>query len=98
MQNVLDFDGLPVVHWDASTSFDSIVGSTSHRAALIAPGSFGIAANVDTANQFSGMGLKLIQRLEAPYQGKIYLDTTLRAGAAIADTDFVVYGSNLKHP
>jgi hypothetical protein len=26
MQNVLDFDGLPVVHWDASTSFDSIVG------------------------------------------------------------------------
>ena len=44
------------------------------------------------------MGLKLIQRLEAPYQGKIYLDTTLRAGAAIADTDFVVYGSNLKHP
>lgn len=98
MQNVLDFDGLPVVHWDISTTFDSIVGSTSHRAALIAPGSFGIAANIDLASQYSGMGLKIIQRLEAPYQGKIYLDTTLRAGMAIADQGFVVYGSNLKHP
>lgn len=98
MQNVLEYDGLPVAHWDASTSFDSIVGSTSHRCALIAPGSFGIAANVDLGNQYEGMGMKILQRLEAPYQGKIYLDTTLRVGAAIADKDFVVYGSNLKHP
>lgn len=98
MQNVLDFDGLPVMHWDASTTFDAKVGSTCHRAALIAPGSFGIAYNGDVARQYEGMGLKILQRLEAPYQGKIYLDTTLRAGAALADKDFVVYGSLLLHP
>lgn len=98
MQNVLDFDGLPVMHWDASTTFDAKVGTTCHRAALIAPGSFGLAANVDLANQYEGMGLRILQRLDAPWQGKIFLDTTLRAGAALADKDFVVYGSLLMHP
>lgn len=98
MQNVLDFDGLPVMHWDACTTFDSIVGSTCHRAALIAPGSFGIAYSGEATRQYEGMGMRILQRLEAPYQGKIYLDTALRAGAAIADTDFVVYGSLLQHP
>jgi len=83
---------------EGAVAIDSITGATSHRAALIAPGLFGIAYSGDVAQQYSGMGLKVIQRLEAPYQGKIYLETTLRAGAAIADTDFVVYGSNLKHP
>lgn len=98
MQNVLDFDGLPVVHWDASSTFDAKVGTTCHRAAIIAPGSFGIAANVDLRNQYEGMGLKVLQRLEAPYQGKIYLDTTFRVGAALADKDFCRYGSLLLHP
>lgn len=97
-QNILDFDGLPVVRWDVSERFDAITGATSHRAALIAPGAFGIAYSGDVARQYEGMGLKVIQRLEAPYQGKIYMDTTLRVGAALSDQDFVVYGSNLNHP
>ena len=92
-QNILDFDGLPVVRWDVSERFDAITGATSHRAALIAPGAFGIAYSGDVARQYEGMGLKVIQRLEAPYQGKIYMDTTLRVGAALSDQDFVVYGS-----
>lgn len=98
MQNVLEYDGLPVMRWEASEIFDSVVGSTSHRAALIAPGSFGIAYNGEATRQYEGMGLRVMQKLEAPYMGKIYLDTTLRAGAALADKDFVVYGSLLKHP
>lgn len=98
MQNVLDFDGLPVMRWEASEIFDSVVGSTSHRAALIAPGSFGIAYNGDAVRQYDGMGMRIMQKLEPPYQGKIYLDTTFRVGAALADTDYIVYGSLLKHP
>lgn len=98
MQNILDFDGMPVARWDVSERFDSITGATSHRAALIAPGAFGIAYSGDVARQYSGMGMKILQRLEAPYQGKIYMDTTLRVGAALADVDFIIYGNNLKQP
>jgi len=98
MQNVLDFDGLPVMRWEASEIFDSVVGSTSHRAALIAPGVFGIAYSGEATRQYEGMGLRVMQKLDAPYMGKIYLDTTLRVGAALADKDFIVYGSLLKHP
>lgn len=98
MQNVLDFDGLPVMRWTASTDFDAVTGATSHRAALIAPGSFGIAYSGEATRQYEGMGLRVMQKLDAPYMGKIYLDTTLRVGAALADTDFIVYGSLLKHP
>jgi hypothetical protein len=97
-ENILQYGGLPVARWDASESFDAVTGATSHRAALIAPGLFGIAYSGDVANQYNGMGLKILQRLEAPYQGKLYLDTTLRVGAALADQDFCVYGSLLTYP
>lgn len=97
-ENILQFGGLPVVRWDVSERFDSVTGATSHRAALIAPGLFGIAYSGDVQKQYDGMGLKILQRLDAPYMGKFFMDTTLRVGAALADQDFCVYGSNLSYP
>lgn len=92
MPGVLDFGGIPVVAWDAVTSFDEIVGTTSTKIALVAPGAFGVASDVRSLRQYQGMGLLMVQKIDPPYNGKIYMDTTLRWGAALADVDYVVYG------
>ena len=95
LPNVLTFKGIPVVMWDASTTFDEIVGTKCHRVALVAPGNFGRASDVRSLRQYDGMGLQVVQKLDPPYNGKIYMDTTLRWGAAIADLEFVSYARNL---
>ena len=88
---VLNWDGVPVVSWDAITRFDEIVGTTSTKALLVAPGTFGVASDVRNLRQYDGMGLRMVQKLDPPDNGKIYMDTTLRWGAALADKDFAVY-------
>ena len=97
MPGVLHYKGIPVVEWDESSWFDEIVGTNCHRVALVAPGTFGIASDVQNIeNSFNpGTGLNIVQKLDAPYLGKIYMDTTLRWGTAIADKDFIVYARNL---
>lgn len=90
---VLNWDGIPVVAWDAITSFDEIVGTTSTKACLVAPGTFGVASDVRDLKQYTGMGLRMVQKLDPPDNGKIYMDTTLRWGAALADVDYAVYTS-----
>lgn len=89
---VLPWDSIPVVSWDAVTSFDEIVGTRSTKIALVAPGTFGVASDVRNLQQYQGMGLRMVQKLDPPYNGKIYMDTTLRWGAALADSDYCVYG------
>ena len=95
--NVLRYKGMPVVPWDEVTTFDTIVGTTSHRVAIVAPGNFGVSHDVNDLAMFRGMGLRMTQRLEAPYQGKIYFDTTFRIGAALLDVDFCVMASNIQY-
>jgi len=97
MPGVLHYEGIPVIEWDESSWFDEIVGTNCHRVALVAPGTFGIAADVmNIKDQFSpGTGLRVVQKLDPPYMGKIFMDTTLRWGTALADKDFVVYARNL---
>ena len=94
MPDVLNFKGIPVVVWDASTAFDEIVGTSYHRVALVAPGNFGRATDVRNLRQYDGMGLIMVQKLDPPDNGKIYMDTTLRWGAALADKDYTVYARN----
>ena len=91
---VLNWNGIPVVSWDAITSFDEIVGTTSTKIALVTPGAFGVASDVRNLRQYQGMGLRMVQKLDPPDNGKIYMDTTLRWGAALADKDWLVYGRN----
>lgn len=91
---VLNWNGIPVVSWDAITSFDEIVGTTSTKIALVTPGAFGVASDVRNLRRYQGMGLRMVQKLDPPDNGKIYMDTTLRWGAALADRDWLVYGRN----
>lgn len=89
---VLNWNGIAVVSWDAVTAFDEIVGTNSTKICLVAPGTFGVASDVRNLNQYQGMGLRMVQKLDPPDNGKIYMDTTLRWGAALADREFAVYG------
>lgn len=94
----LMFNNMPVTRWDEVGWFDNITGVTSHRAAIFAPGVLGVAHDVDDLAQFRGMGMQFIQRLDAPFKGKIFMDTTLRWGAGIGDPDFIVQASNITLP
>lgn len=99
MHGVLHYEGIPVVEWDESSWFDEIVGTKCHRVALVAPGTFGIASDVQNIKDAwnPGTGLEIVQRLGGGtgFMGKIYMTTTLRWGTALADKDFCVYARNL---
>ena len=99
MPGVLHYKGIPVVEWDESSTFDEIVGTKSHRVALVAPGTFGVASDVkNIKDSFNpGTGLEIVQRMGGGpgFMGKIYMTTTLRWGTALADKRFVTYARNL---
>lgn len=98
MRNVLVYDNMPVVRWDAHVPFDKITGAQSHRVAIVAPGVFGVLHDVDELAQWEGMGLMVEQSMLLRDKGKVYMTTSLRWGAAIANTDFIVMASNILHP
>lgn len=98
MPGILKFNNMPVTRWDEVGWFDNTTGVVSHRAAIFAPGVLGISHDVDQLEQFRGMGLRLVQRLDAPWQGKIFMDTTLRWGAGIGDIDFITQASRILVP
>lgn len=98
MKNVLVWDNLPVVLWEAPATFDAIVGTKQHRLAIVAPGALGVLHDVDDLEQWSGMGLVLQQSDRIQDKGKIYMTTTLRWGAAIAGTDLVAMSSQMLTP
>ena len=92
MPGTLKYKGMPVIRWDEIGTFDHITGAVSHRAVLAAPGAFGIAAEPEGLPQdmYSGLGLNVLQRLEPPFMGKIYMHTTFRWGAFVPDLDLIV--------
>ncbi|MCB0542098.1 MAG: hypothetical protein KDC70_01185 [Saprospiraceae bacterium] len=94
----LKYHNMAVTRWDEVGWFDNITGATSHRAAILAPGVLGVAHDVDDLAQFDGMGMQFIQRLDAPWKGKIFMDTTLRWGAGIGDPDFITQAANISLP
>lgn len=98
MRNVLVYDSMPVIRWDAPARFDAITGAQSHRAAIVAPGVFGVLHDVPDLRQWEGMGLIVEQSQMVKDKGKIYMTTGFRWGAGIANTDFVVMASNILHP
>ena len=99
-RNVLRYDNLPVVKWDAVTTFDATLGTKSHRAAIVAPGNFGVLSNVgDIQNKlFNGQGLVIQQSPLLKDKGKIYMHTNFRWGAAIADPKMAVMFSTVVTP
>lgn len=97
-RGVLLYDGLPVVSMDEWLHFDERVGVNTHRAVLTMPGNLVVAHRVDSLSQFGGMGLIMERSPNLRDKGRIDMYTTLRAGAAIADTDFMVHASRVITP
>lgn len=98
MRNVLMYDSLPVVRWDAPARFDAITGAQSHRAAIVTPGVFGVLHDVSDLRQWEGQGLIVEQSQMVKDKGKIFMTTGFRWGAGIANTDFVVMASKILAP
>ena len=98
MHNVLMYDGMPVIRWDAPSRFDAITGAQSHRAAIVAPQVFGVLHDVADLKQFEGMNLIVEQSTRVQDKGKIFMTTNFRWGAGIANKDFISMASNILHP
>ncbi len=98
--NVLMYDQMPVILWEAVSNFDAITGAQSHRAAIVAPGNFGVISDINsiTNQQFNGQGLVMQQSPLLKDKGKIFMTTTYRWGAGIADPKFLVMASNVLIP
>ena len=98
MRNVLVYDNMPVVRWDAHVPFDKITGAKSHRMAIVAPGVFGVLHDIDPLDMWDGFGLMVEQSTAVKDKGKVFMSTTFRWGAGIANTDFAVMASKILHP
>lgn len=96
--NILMYDGMPIVRWDAPARFDAITGAQSHRAAIVAPQVFGVLHDVNDLNEWGGLGLVVEQSTQLKEKKKIYMSTTFRWGAGIADKNFISMASNILHP
>lgn len=95
MKNVLKYKGCAVVQWDEIATFDAIVGTQSHRAAIVAPGAFGLAHDVQDLMQYDGMGMVIEQSRRVEDKGKVFMNTTFHWGAGIVDPNMVTMASNI---
>lgn len=93
LRNVFRYKGYAIYKASAFKLFDKITGTITHRALLTVPRNFGMIYDIPTLDQFGGMGLKVTQKLDAPYKGKVYMDTTFKIGTAIININGLVNAS-----
>jgi len=86
---VLMYDGFWVVRMDEWDLFDEITGTKTFRCLLTVPGNFAVAYDVPSLNQFTGMNMRIVQKLDPPYNGKVYMHTNFKVGAGIIDTELM---------
>lgn len=92
-RGVLMYDGYWIVSMDEWDLFDELTGTKTYRALLTVPGNFAVAYDVPDLAQFSGMGMRINQRLDAPYQGKVFMDTTFKVGTGLIDPKLMAYAA-----
>lgn len=93
VEGVLRYKGHLVVCMDEWDDFSNITGTNTFRVLATCPGNFGVAYDVDQLTQFQGFGMRITQHLDAPWQGKIFMDTMFRLGMGVIDPNFVVNAS-----
>ncbi len=86
----LMYDGHPVICKDDWDAFGYLVGYHHHRAMLVYWGNLGHSYDVPSLQQFEGLGLRVVQRVGAPYQGRIFMDTTFRMRSIIINPDWIL--------
>lgn len=92
-KRALLWDGFAVVCMDSWAAVTDILNYHHHRVIAMLPGAFGLAYDVPSLAQFDGLGLQIVQKLDAPDNGKIYMDTTFKMGTTIIDPKFVTNAS-----
>lgn len=98
MQGVLRYKGYLVVCMDEWAEFDQMLGINTFRVMAVTPGVFGLGYDVEGLSQFGGMGLNITQRLDAPFKGKVYMDTTFKMRPNIINEDYIVNASRVFLP
>lgn len=93
LRNVFRYKGYVIYKVSAFKLFDQITGTITHRALLTVPRNFGMIYDIPELEQFRGMGLKVTQKLDAPWKGKVFMDTTFKIGTAIINVDAMVNAS-----
>ncbi len=94
----LMYKGYVIIRDDTQAIFDNMVGVITHRVLLGANGVFGIAYDTAQLAQFNGLGLRMVQHLDAPFNGKIYMNTAGKIGTHILDKSLVVNASLVLTP
>lgn len=92
---VLKYKGHTVVCMDQWGSFDAMTGVNTHRVVATVPRNHGAAFDVPSlpGKSFDGMSLRLIQKLDPPDYGKLYMYTNFKSGVGIVDTDLMTHAS-----
>lgn len=98
MRGVLRYKGHLIVCMDEWSDFDQMLGINTFRVMAVTPGVFALGYDVPGLNQYGGMGLNITQRLDAPFKGKVYMDTTFKMRATIINEDFIVNASRVFTP
>lgn len=98
LDGVLKWKGNWIVSDDSTEEMDSQLGVKTHRITATVEKNFVVAHDVQNVDQYNGVGLRINQLLPAPWKGKTFMDTNLKLGTAIADTDFVSTGKFVTTP
>jgi len=98
VEGVLRYKGHLVVCMDEWMDFNEITGTNTFRALAVCPGNFGIAYDVAQLQQFSGFGMRIVQHLDSPWRGKVFMDTTFKVGTGIIDEKYIVNASRTLVP
>ena len=93
VEGVLKYKGHLVVCMDEWQDFNDITGTNTYRTLAVTPGVLGLAYDVPDVKQFDGMGMRITQHLDAPWKGKIFMDTTFKIGPGIIDENYIVNAS-----
>ena len=93
-QKVINLDGVLHYCMDEWDSFGAITGTHTHRIISTTPGILGIAYDVPVLNdRFPSLGLRIVQKLDAPDNGRAYMDTNFDLGTALLSLDHMTQGS-----
>jgi hypothetical protein len=98
MQGVLRYKGHLVVRMDEWEEFDEMLGISTFRCMVVTPGVFALGYDVPSIDQFGGLGLNVTQKLDAPYKGKVFMDTTFKMRATVINEDYIVNASRVFTP
>lgn len=91
---VLKYKGHVVVQMDEWDDFANQIGVQLHQIQVVTPRNFGVGLDVPGLDQFNGLaGLRMVQHLDAPWLGKIFMDTRFDLATGLVNSDFLTHGS-----